>query len=217
MSGDLPALERLTADVIAAMRAAERRRRQRWYRGWPLAIAILAIGVPSAVALGVVAIDNRVVDVPSMRHGSGAARPSGPTVVLASGAVNSYPYTFVAQRCGQPPNLSIATGLALGSDIARAGGGYTGCHAPARPQPGLAAWWTWSPGQTWIAGIVRADARTVELSLVRQRQHAGGGLISSNATRIRVPTRPLDPTAVQQGHLPTGWRYFLVYARDAPR
>jgi hypothetical protein len=211
MSGDLPALERLTADVIAAMQAAERRRRRRWYRGWPLAFAILAISVPSAVALRVVAGGDRVVDVPGMRHGNGATRPSGPTVVLARGVVNSYPYTFVAQRCGQPPNLSIATGLAFGSDLAQAGGGFAVCLAPARPQPGLAVEWVWSPGQTWITGIVRGDARTVELSLVRQRWHAGGGLISSDATRLRVRTRPFDPAAVRQGHLPTGWRYFVVY------
>jgi hypothetical protein len=211
MSGDLPALERLTADVIAAMQAAERRRRRSWYRGWPLAVAILAISVPSAVALRVVAGGDRVVDVPGMRHGHGATRPSGPTVVLARGAVNGHPYTFVAERCGQPPNLSIATGLAFGPDLARAGGGFDVCHAPARPQPALAVDWAWSPGQTWITGIVRGDARTVELWIVRQRQGAGGGLISSDATRLRVQARPIDPEAVRQGHLPTGWRYFLVY------
>jgi hypothetical protein len=131
--------------------------------------------------------------------------------VLAHGAVNSYPYTFVAQRCGQPPNLSIATGLALGSDPAHAGGGFADCPAAARPQPALTVAWVWSPGQTWITGIVRGDARTVELTLVRQRQRDGGGLISSDATRMRVQARPLDPEAVRQGHLPTGWRYFLLY------
>jgi hypothetical protein len=193
------------------MQAAERRRRRRWYRGWPLAIAILAVSVPSAVALRVVATGDRVIDVPGMRQGDGATPPSGPTVVLARGAVNRHPYTFVAQRCGQPPNLSIATGLALGSNPARAGGGFDVCHASARRQPALAVEWVWSPGQTWITGIVRGDARTVELSLVRQRQRAGGGLISSDATVLRVQARPIDPEAVRQGHLPPGWRYFLVY------
>jgi hypothetical protein len=49
---DLPALERLTADVADAMRAAEHRPAARWWRRMPpLAVTLLALAVPSAIAL----------------------------------------------------------------------------------------------------------------------------------------------------------------------
>jgi hypothetical protein len=49
---DLPALDRLTADVAEAMRAAERAPRARWWRRMPpLVVALLALAVPAALAL----------------------------------------------------------------------------------------------------------------------------------------------------------------------
>ncbi|HET6507416.1 MAG TPA: hypothetical protein VFG42_11565 [Baekduia sp.] len=52
---DFPALDRLTADVAQAMRAAEAADaapRARWWRRTPpLAVTLLALAVPSAVAL----------------------------------------------------------------------------------------------------------------------------------------------------------------------
>jgi hypothetical protein len=53
MPADLPALTRLTEDVVAAMHAAEQaqRRRRRWRREFPLAVVLLALLVPAALVL----------------------------------------------------------------------------------------------------------------------------------------------------------------------
>jgi hypothetical protein len=209
MPAELVALSRLTEDVIAAMHAAERPRpRHRWRRVPPLALALIALVVPSALAVRAVVGGDRVVDIPSMRHARpGAATPTGATVAIARGTVAGYPYTFAAARCGSGSTVSLITAFEMRSGM----GVNPTCPRPARPMRPLTGTWEWSPGQTWFFGVVRHDVATVELSMVRQHRLADGRHVSSAPVRLRVPTRPLDPAAVHQGNLPAHLRLFVVY------
>jgi hypothetical protein len=74
---DLPALDRLTADVAQAMRAAERAPRPRWWRRLPpLTVTLLALAVPSAVVLHAMTDDSEgatVLPVPALHCDGGTA------------------------------------------------------------------------------------------------------------------------------------------------
>jgi hypothetical protein len=60
-------------------------------------------------------------------------------------------------------------------------------------------------------GIVRGDVAAVEVSAVDTRRLANGRRISFDPVRLRIATRPLDPEAVRQGHLPSNLRLFVAY------
>jgi hypothetical protein len=99
---ELPALDRLTADVAQAMRAAERAPRARWWRHLPpLTVTLLALAVPTAIAL----------------H---ATTDEGD----AHGALHSPGLTFAAAHCEDGTGL-VALVLAAGA----AGGAYR-CAIP---------------------------------------------------------------------------------------
>jgi hypothetical protein len=192
---DLPALDRLTADVAQAMRAAERAPRARWWRRMPpLVVALLALAVPSAVALHATTGkgDDRTVDVPGLKASPGAA-----VVAIARGAVHGHHYVFAAQQCGA--TVAVAFAITGGASASR-------CDRALRTAPILSASAFWSPGQTWIHGIASARVARVDFRVVRQR---GGRLLG--ARWITARTRPFDPRAVLQGHLPDGLRFVLLY------
>lgn len=210
MRAELPSLSRLTDDVVSAMHAAERGgrvQRRGWRRGPLLALTLLALGVPSAVALRPVLSGSDDIQVPSLRGGHGYAKPTGPTVVIARGAAHGYPYEFVAARCGEGRAVSLLTAFALRQAV----GVSSRCREPVRPQPRLSATWTWSPGQTWFYGIVRGDIVTVDFSAVPTRRLPDGRRAFDRAKRLQVSTRALDPGAVRSGKLPTDLRLFVVY------
>lgn len=85
---DLPSLDRLTADVARAMRAAERAPRARWWRRTPpLAVTLLALAVPSAVALHATTgkgAERPVVPVPALHCDGG--KTIGVAMLLTGGA-----------------------------------------------------------------------------------------------------------------------------------
>jgi hypothetical protein len=200
----LPALERLTADVATAMRAAEAAeaagpRRARWWRRTPpLAVTLLALAVPSAIALHATAGDGHgdtAVPVPGLRAPHQA-------VAIARGVVHGHHSTFAAFRCDSGRTVGAAMLLTGAASVGR-------CSSTplltARRRP-LTASALWSPGQTWIYGIAAADVATVDFRVLRQ---AGHRFFAPRWTR--VATRAFDPRAVAQGHLPRGLRYVLLY------
>lgn len=191
---DLPALERLTADVAQAMRAAEHAPRARWRRRLPpLVVTLLALAVPSAVALHATSGkgDDRTVDVPG----------PGTAVALARGVIHSHAFTLAAARCDDGRTITmwiLVTGAAGGVGRCAAGGGWG--RAP------LAATWSWSPGRTFVFGVVHANVAAVDLRVVRR-----AGDTRRAARWFRVTPRPFDARAVAQGALPPGLRYVLLY------
>lgn len=191
---DFPALDRLTADVAAAMRAAEHAPRARWWRRMPpLVVALLALAVPSAVALHATTGkgDDRTVDVPGPRD----------AVAIARGVIHSHPFTLAAARCDDGRTVTLwilLTSAAGGAGRCASGGGWG-------RQP-LSATWQWAPGRTFVFGVVRPGVATVDLRVVRR---AGDRRLG--ARWFRVTPRPFDAHAVVQGALPAGLRYVLLY------
>lgn len=225
MSPDLPTLERLTADLSAAMHVAERAssardHARRWRRPWPLAVAVFALAVPSAVALRAATHDRRV-DVPVMKEALGPRHGTSPSgrrvtgvgqpVAIAEGTIAGHGYTFVAQRCANGDVVSLGTGFIYGRNGTRGGGGFSPCHPRNRRQPILQTYAGWTAGQSWINGITRDRVASVDLFLVRRARRPNGTQRSFAPSRTRVATRPLDPDAVRQGHLPRGYRQFVVF------
>lgn len=194
---DLPALDRLTADVADAMRAAERARPARWWRRVPpLAVTLLALAVPSAVALHATTGkgDDTRVPVPG-------ARAPHEAVAIARGVVDGHRFTFAAFRCDGGKTVGVAMLLTGAASVGRCSA--TALRAPRRP---LTASALWSPGQTWIHGIASANVASVDFRVVRQSAGRFSG-----ARWTRVATRAFDPRAAAQGHLPAGLRYVLLY------
>lgn len=205
--------------VSAAMHAAERsRRRPRWRRGWPLAVTLLVLAVPSAAALRAV-VDDRRVQLPTPRDGH--LRPgAAPPVAVARGAVQGNPYAFIAQRCEYKGVVTVATSFTFGPDPRRAGGGFNFCVASTRPQPLVTFADVWTPGQTWLAGLVRSQVTSIQVSLIRRRtlrrpvpgtDRFSARTVYFDPTRITLRTRPLDPVAARQGRLPDGYRFFVIF------
>jgi hypothetical protein len=193
---DFPALDRLTADVAEAMRAAERAPRARWWRRMPpLVVTLLALAVPSAVALhATTGKSDTVVPVPGV-HGPQQA------VAIARGVIHGHKFAFAAFRCDGGKTVGVAMLLTGAASVGRCS--TTPLRATARP---LIASALWSPGRTWIHGIAAADVATVDFRVVRQTGHR------FFAPRwMRVPTRAFDGRAVAQGRLPAGLRYVLLY------
>jgi hypothetical protein len=190
---DFPALDRLTADVAQAMRAAERAPRGRWWRRVPpLVVALLALAVPSALALHATAGkgEDRIVDVPGPRD----------AVAVARGVVHGHAFTLAAQRCDDGKTITmwiLLTGAAGG--VSRCASGGTWGRAP------LSATWQWAPGRTIVFGVVGADVAAVDLRVVRRT-----GDRRFAARWLHVAPRPLDPRAVAEGDLPRGLRYVLL-------
>jgi hypothetical protein len=210
MPTDLPALSRLTEDLVVAMHAADGRSatRVRWRGGAAATAVLLALLVPSALAVRAVMTGGQVVDIPGMRGNlPGQPKPTGATVAIDRGKVNGYSYTFAAQRCGTGSTISVATGFVLG------GGGSSADPCPAHPrrQPTLTTTSSWGPGQTWITGVVRDTVTSVDLTIERQRRLPSGRQIRFDPRRMRVETRPLSPQAVAGGHLPHNLRMYVVY------
>jgi hypothetical protein len=195
---DLPALDRLTADVARAMRAAERAPRARWWRRVPpLAVTLAALAVPSAVALHATTGDGQGdtrVPVPGVRASQEA-------VAIARGVVEGHKFAFAAFRCDDGRTVGVAMLLTGAASVARCS--TTSLRATRRP---LTASALWSSGQTWIHGVASADVAAVDFRVVRRSGHR---FFAPRWTR--VATRPFDPRAVAQGHLPTGLRYVLLY------
>lgn len=205
MPADLPALDRLTRDVADAMRAAEARApRARWWRRTPpLAVALAALAVPSAVALHLTSTDSsgdtthdRVVHVPGIRAPTTA-------VAIAHEVVNGHQVTFAAFRCDAGKALGVALMVTGGASVRR-------CPWSVRVgTPGgapLTASAFWSPGQTWMHGIVRRDVASVDFRVVPQQGHR-----LLKAYWMRVATHAFDPRAVLQGRLRPDLRYVLLY------
>jgi hypothetical protein len=210
MPTDLPALTRLTEDLVVAMHAAEERgsTRVRWRGGAAATAVLLALLVPSALAVRAVMTGGNAVHIPGMRGNlPGQTKPTGPAVAIDRGKVNGYSYTFVAQRCGTGSTISVATGFVLG------GGGASADPCPAHPktQPILTTSSSWSPGETWITGVVRDTVTSVDLTIERQRRLRSGRHIAFDRERVRIKTRPLDPQAVAQGNLPHDVRMYVLY------
>jgi hypothetical protein len=190
----LPALERLTRDVAAAMHAAERAPRPRWWRRMPpLVVALLALAVPSAVALHATAGkgDDRSVDVPGPRA----------AVAIARGVVHGHAFTLAAQRCDDGTTIvawMLVTGAAGAAGRCASGDGWG--------RQALSATWSWSPGRTFVFGVVRPGVAAVDLRVVRRE-----GARRLDARWFRVAPRPFDAAAVAQGGLPRALRYVLLY------
>lgn len=190
---DFPALDRLTADVAQAMRAAERAPRARWWRRMPpLVVTLLAVAVPSAVALHATAgkSDDRTVDVPGPRD----------AVALARGVLHGRAFTLAATRCDDGKTITmwiLVTGAAGGVGRCASGGGWG--------REPLSATWSWSPGATFVFGVARPGVATVDLRVVRR---AGDRRFA--ARWIHVTPKPFDRRAVAQGDLPRGLRYVLL-------
>jgi hypothetical protein len=108
VSADLPALTRLTEDVVAAMHVAEeaqlarRRRRASWRKVFPLGAILLALLVAGALALHA-----------APAQGGGTIAPDGGTV---------------AQACATGAGAIVVTGLVVrrpgaGGGVLDVGGG----------------------------------------------------------------------------------------------
>jgi hypothetical protein len=115
MPADLPALTRLTDDVVAAMHAAEdaQRRRSRWRREFPLAVVILALLVPATLAL------RAMVGAATPDDHQPAPQPKDHHIVRAA-----------AQACGVGAG-TLATGLGVRAIFRPSAGRFVGMSPAA--------------------------------------------------------------------------------------
>ncbi|WP_445150604.1 hypothetical protein [Baekduia sp. Peel2402] len=105
---DFPALQRLTADVSDAMRAAETAeraaadRRRWWRRSLPLAVALLALALPAAGVLHATSgkADERPV---APLHHAVIATECGATVAIAALAATG---ASLSRRDGSPTPMT---------------------------------------------------------------------------------------------------------------
>src|ERR1700720_1025911 len=97
MPTDLPALTRLTEDVVAAMHTAEQRQRRHhgWRRGLPLLAVLIALGIPAAL-------------IPSAGDDAGDHAPPP-----APNQDHAYNFATAASACGIGAGTIAITALAL--------------------------------------------------------------------------------------------------------
>ena len=218
--GDLgDALQRAWAADAARGRRALRVRLPRVHRrGLVAAVAVALALVPTAVAT------RDAFWAPDPPPLPDALRPRD---ALPPGAAGTPVYVGIGEQAGIAWRLSATTCRygrvqAVGLFLTVPGGGAGArCDVAAR-RPGaspeaLAArriqtYYDPVSAKTWAFGTLPAQARSV---LVTSHGYDGGA-----ATTTRVDARPVDPHAVQQGHLPAGLRVFVVAldgGRDVPR
>jgi hypothetical protein len=191
----IPALDRMGADLEAALRSSERRS---WWRTHPL-IAIAAV----FAAIAVPAVGSRV-DWAGLVHGETALPSQAAShvrVVLASGdrfQASAWQLVVYKARIGTadgtgPVGLCAYVTLTLGSS------GVGQCVAKTGAPDLLMA----SRGDSLdvIAGLVTASASRVELTLADGR-------------RLAVAPQTANPAALASHGLPGDLRYFVVSVAD---
>jgi hypothetical protein len=200
---DLPTLDRLTHEVRRAMVDAERRERQtaapqrRWRsltRHLAIALALLAVLVPSAVAVRAVIVNHSDVDVPAPSHPHVPASKLGPAVVVGEGRSRSAYWTLVARRCGDGLDAPIAIATILGEHPRVGGIGVRAC-----PTNAAARFQTISQGTAEVTinwGLLPSEASHIVLRLATGKD-------------VTLPALPIPTAAAQAGGLPN-LRYFVL-------
>jgi hypothetical protein len=116
---DLPALTRLTEDVVTAMRATEareaatrRRRRSAWRRGFPVGAILLALLVAGALALRVAPAQGGDLGGGTVAKACGAGAAGALVAGLAARRPGAAFRTVIAAR---PPAASLLAGAGGGA------------------------------------------------------------------------------------------------------
>jgi hypothetical protein len=214
--------DRLRADLMAAVAARQTapRRRAGWHRWLPgrgrtpllaTAAVILVAGVAVA-ATGVLAPGQRV-SVPT-EHGRASA------TVVASGVVSGWHWRFAVRPCSGD---GIANATLIGRGGVRDGGAFGSCKSAAGRLPLINPTWTWTPGITVIADVVRGEVASEEFHLSR-RSRGSDGRVIYRAAGIAVARSQVIPAAAL-GHVrgarftvvtrPYAVEFSRVIARDA--
>jgi len=184
---DIPVLDRLGADLEAALRARPRRR---WWRAHPLVAAVLALA-----ALAVPAAATQV-HWASLVHGETAlpTQARGAAAVLAHGderdAAAWQLVAYNARLAGQPEGK-----VGLCAFVTDYNGGIGRCV----PRDASSALILASDGSATaaIAGLVSPAVARVELTLIDGR-------------RLAVAPQAPDPEVLRKAALPRELRYFTV-------
>lgn len=183
----IPALDRLGADLEAALRE---RRRRRWWRAHPVLAAVVAL-----VALAVPAAGTQV-HWASLVHGETAlpTQARGVRAVLARGdddQVSAWQLVvYNARLAGQPDDR-----LGLCAFVTDYNGGIGRCVPRDASSPLILA----SDGSATaaIAGLVSPAVARVDLTLVDGR-------------RLAVAAQAPDPAVLRKAALPAELRFFTV-------
>ena len=191
---EIPVLDRLGADLEAALRA---RPRPRWWRAHPVLAAGLAL-----VALAVPAAGTQV-HWASLVHGETAlpTQARGVRAVLARGDEHQASawqlVAYNARLAGRPEGKASLGLCAFVTD-------YTGGVGRCVPRDASAPLTLASDGSAnaVIAGVVSPAVARVELTL-------------GDGRRLAVAPQPPDPAVLRKGDLPASLRFFTVAAGGA--
>ncbi|WP_354697343.1 hypothetical protein DSM112329_02966 [Paraconexibacter sp. AEG42_29] len=216
---EFPAISAMTESVIAAIERAEASetasvratRSRRVRRGGLIALAVLGIGTPAAIAVKGALSPNAVpvtIAVPDPVTGT-VQEVDATGVVVAEGFHDSKAWTIYARRCEAGGLVTIADAAAVGLQRRSQPGGISACFG-ARPNPdrpgtlhpnGAANFRT--RGLTVLYGFVPSAAATVEITATSHKDPA--------VTRtFPVRAEPLPNAVVREGDLLDGYSVYHV-------